>query len=126
MAAGITAVRAWRVLLLLLIVAVSYLALTPRPPPSIDFGWDKLNHALAFAVLAFSAYLGYPASSRARVYWLCALVAFGALIEVLQVFVPGRSSDWGDLLGDTIGIACGAAIGAYALRSASTLPSRND
>jgi hypothetical protein len=27
----------------------------PNPSARIDFGWDKLNHRLAFAALAFSA-----------------------------------------------------------------------
>ena len=105
---------------MLLILAVSYLALTPKPPESIDFGWDKLNHVLAFAALAFTGFLGYPASRGARLLLLCALLAFGGLIEVLQMFVPGRSSAWGDLLGDSIGIACGAVIAARVLRALST------
>ena len=125
LAAGIAASRAWRLLTVLLIVAVSYLALTPTPPPSIDFGWDKLNHALAFTALACSAYLGNPASSRARLLWLCALLAFAGLIEVLQSFLPDRSAQWSDMLGDTVGIVCGAVLGTFALRSAPWLSARS-
>ena len=117
LAAALAAARAWRIVTALLVVAVSWLALTPTPPPTIDFGWDKLNHALAFTALAFSACLGHPASMRMRLLWLCALLAFAGLIEVLQAFVPGRSSEWGDLLGDAAGIAIGAVLGAVALRS---------
>lgn len=117
LAAALAAARAWRIVTALLVVAVSWLALTPTPPPTIDFGWDKLNHALAFTALAFSASLGHPASTRMRLLWLCALLAFAGLIEVLQAFVPGRSSEWGDMLGDTVGIALGAVLGAVALRS---------
>ena len=124
LAAGIAASRVWRLLTVLLIVAVSYLALTPTPPPSVDFGWDKLNHALAFTALACSAYLGHPASRRARLLWLCVLLAFGGLIEVLQSFVPDRSAQWGDLLSDAVGIVCGAVLGAFALRSAPWLSAR--
>jgi VanZ family protein len=122
--AAAAAAHAWRVLLALLVGIVSYLALTPNPPAGVDFGWDKLNHALAFAALAFTAHLGYPSSRRTRLLWLIALLAFGGLIELLQWFVPGRSSEWGDLLADSIGIACGALIAAWLLRAISTLASR--
>lgn len=124
LAAALAARRAWRIVTALLVVTVCWLALTPTPPPTIDFGWDKLNHALAFTALAFSACLGHPASMRVRLLWLCALLAFAGLIEVLQAFVPGRSSEWGDLLGDTVGIAFGAVLGAVALRSAALWSAR--
>ncbi len=113
------AVRSWKVLLLLLVVAVSYLALIPMPPKGVDFGWDKLNHLLAFAALALAACLSYPASRRTRILLLCGLLGFGGLIEILQLFVPGRSSEWGDLFADAIGIALGAALATLVLRVAS-------
>jgi VanZ family protein len=121
MAATVTAAsRAWQFLLLMLIVAVSYLALTPAPPEHLTTGWDKANHMLGFTALAFSARLGYPAARRTWLLWLFALVAYGGLIEILQMFVPGRSSEWGDLFADSIGIACGALVAAYLLKSVST------
>jgi len=123
-AAAAAAAHAWRVFLALLVVIVSYLALTPKPPAGVDFGWDKLNHALAFTALAFSAHLGHPTSRRRRALWLCALLAFGGLIELLQSFVPGRSSEWSDLFADSIGIACGAFIAACLLHAASRLARR--
>jgi len=106
----------WRVLLSLLVVFIGWLALTPRPPPQIDFGWDKLNHVLAFSALAFSAGLGWAGERRAC--WLASavLVAYGGLIEILQLWVPGRTSEWGDLLGDTVGVACGMALALGWLR----------
>ncbi len=126
LAAGAAASRTWRVLLYLLIVGVSYLALTPKPPTGIDTGWDKLNHTLAFAALAISAWLAYPASHRTRLLWLGALLAFGGLIEILQLFVPGRSAESGDLLADALGIACGAAIAAGARVWRRRSPARTD
>lgn len=124
MAASAAAARTWRALLALLIVTVSYLALVPAPPVSIDFGWDKLNHMLAFAALAFSGYLSYPFSAGRRTLMFFGLLLFGGLIEVLQLSVPGRSAEWGDLLADSIGIACGTLIAACVLRAASTRSAR--
>ena len=124
LAAGATATRAWQFLLVLLIVVVSLLALTPRPPAHVDFGWDKANHMLAFAALAFAARLGYPAPRAARLLWPMALLAFGGLIELLQLLVPERSGEWLDLLADGAGIVCGAIIATAVLRAASALSRR--
>ncbi len=114
--------RTWRVLLVLFIVVVSWLALAPRPPADVDFGWDKANHMLAFAALAFAARLGYPAPRAARVLGPMALLAFGGLIEILQLLVPERSGEWLDVLADGVGIVCGALIAAAVLRAVSALP----
>ena len=101
------AVRAWRVILVLLVVCIAVLALMPSPPPDAGTGWDKLNHFLAFGSLAFASTLGTSQSRAQRVWMLLALLGFGALIELLQMHVPGRSAEWADLLTDAIGIAIG-------------------
>jgi VanZ family protein len=90
----------------------------PNPSARIDFGWDKLSHWLAFAALVFSAHVGHPAPRHTRLIWFCALLAFGGLIEILQQFVAGRSSDWGGAFADALGIVCGALFAAIALRTA--------
>ena len=114
--------RAWRVVLLILIVAVGYLALAPAPPSTMDTGWDKLNHALAFTALAFAGCMGYPAARGGRTLLLAALLGLGGAIEILQLFVPGRSGEWSDLFADSIGIACGTLIAASLIRFMSRKP----
>ena len=103
------AMQAWRIALGMLSVGVGWLALTPNPPPAADLGWDKLNHACAFAALAVAAYFGLR-SARARPAALGSLLAYGGLIEIAQTFVPGRSGEWADLLADAAGIAIGALL----------------
>lgn len=106
----------WRLLMLLLFCVISYLALTPAPPKELDTGWDKANHFLAFASLAFS---GCWSVDTARARWLVlpvALVAYGGAIELLQMLVPGRASEWADLLADSIGIAIGLAVALLVLQ----------
>jgi len=107
--------RTWRVLLVLLLVVVSYLALTPKPPEGFESGLDKVAHLLAFTSLALSGYLGFPASRGIRTAVVFGLLAYGGLIEVLQLFVPGRSSEWGDLLADGIGIVFGTGLAALGI-----------
>ncbi len=117
---GPSAALAWKIILLLLVVTISYLALSPAPPRTIDLGWDKLNHAFAFTALAFAAALGYAPWHGKRSLIYLTLLAYGGLIEMLQLFVPGRSAEWTDLLADGIGIACGALIAAAGLRMLAT------
>lgn len=108
--------RTWRVLLVLLLVVVSYLALTPKPPEGFESGLDKVAHLLAFTSLAFAGYLGFPASRGIRTALVFGLLAYGGLIELLQLFVSGRSSEWGDLLADGIGIGVGIGLAAAVIR----------
>ena len=89
------------------LVAVSYLALTPTPPKAADLGWDKLNHFSAFGTLTV---LGGLAWGRTQWRVALGLLAYGGLIELLQTQVPGRAADWADLLADGIGIVLGLAV----------------
>lgn len=113
---GTASVRIWRALLVLLLVVVSYLALTPKPLDGYESGLDKLGHFMAFAALAFSAYLSFPSSRGMRTALLLGLLAYGALIEVLQLLVPGRSAEWGDWLADGIGMVFGTGLAACVFR----------
>jgi VanZ family protein len=111
-ATAVAAMRRWRTLLVLLIVVVSYLALTPAPPKDLTLGWDKFNHMAAFAALTIAAYGGVRVSLGRLLLLSASLLAFGGLIEILQLFVPGRSCEWGDLFADSIGIAFGMLVAA--------------
>ncbi len=111
----------WRGLLAVLTAVVFWLAVMPAPPREIDTGWDKLNHMTAFLVLTFCgvwAHRRRKGPNRLRVGVRVALgaMAFGALIEGVQAFVPGRSSDGADLVADALGVLLGglAAWGATA------------
>ena len=70
----------------------------------ISTGWDKSNHMLAFGVLTA---LGLKAFAQRLMRVLLCMLAYGALIEILQSFTPNRSAEWGDLLADAVGIALG-------------------
>lgn len=99
--------RLWRVVLAVLLVAITWLALAPKPPDGVSTGWDKSNHALAFAALAFAGVWALWPRPRQWLWLVAALLAYGGAIEVAQGFLPPRSADWVDLLADGIGIAIG-------------------
>ena len=101
----------------LLIAGVIWVLSSQRTLPRIKgiLGWDKLQHLAAFAVLAATAGLWVsPAFWKRRsvlALLLTALVgsAYGAVDELHQYFVPGRSSSFWDWLADTLGAFLGAA-----------------
>ena len=120
---GPQARRFWQVCVLLLLVFISYMALSPAPPKSLGSSWDKLNHAMAFASLAFC---GHWSLSSPRARWLAlplALLAYGGAIELLQLQIPGRDGEWVDLLGDAVGIVIGL-IAAAALHRLTKPPAK--
>ncbi|MEJ6001971.1 VanZ family protein [Paucibacter soli] len=96
----------WRALLALLLLVISWLAFSPKPPVGIDTGWDKLNHLLAFATLAVVSALSLAGARRERKVVL-GLLAYGIFIELVQTQVPGRSAEVADVLADMVGVALG-------------------
>lgn len=85
------------------------LALIAAPPAALDTGWDKANHALAFAVLGAVAHGGWRSPWR----W-AALLAFGVAIEALQALTPTREPSAADVLADALGLALAwGSIGAW-------------
>lgn len=109
-------VRTARALLLIAVVGVAWLAFDPNPPQAADTGWDKSNHALAFAVLAVLAMAAFPGPPARPGRVGLALLAYGVFIEAVQSQIPGRSGEWPDLLADAVGLAIGLALWGAARR----------
>jgi VanZ family protein len=77
---------------------------------------DKLAHFTEYFILAGAVAFGFHRSgSRWPILWVTLLIGilFGASDEIHQAFVHGRSSEFLDLVADTIGSTAGA--GAYLL-----------
>ncbi len=115
--------RVWRGLLWVLMLVICWLAFSPAPPAQLHTHWDKLNHLLAFAALAWCAALGWPARPGAPVLpqiarWVLGLMVFGLFIEAVQSQLPARSAELADLGADALGVALGGLL-AGLLRSAS-------
>jgi VanZ family protein len=106
---------AWRLLLLALLLFVGVMALSPVPPVDVGFSWDKLNHSAAFAALTVTGLRAFPQRSAAWPLFI-GLFLFGGAIELLQLMVPGRSAEWFDLAGDTLGIAAAALVTPWVTR----------
>jgi VanZ family protein len=89
------------------LVLVMTLALLPPQVPMPTTGWDKANHALAFAVLAVLGRAAYP---RHTTVVLIGLLAYGGLIELLQGLTPHRMAEWLDVGADSVGLVAGSML----------------
>jgi VanZ family protein len=98
------------------ILVIAWGELTPNPPPEVSelLGWDKAEHFIAYFGLALMGVLGWS-GRRVPVIFL-AVLALGGMLELLQMLV-GRDAEWGDMLANTLGDACGTglALGLLAL-----------
>lgn len=98
--------RLWFAAGMLLAGAVAWASLLPasRLP---GFGlWDKLEHALAYGMLAF--WFGSVMFRRSLPVLFIALLLFGLLLEWAQgAMALGRQSDWHDLFANGVGALAG-------------------
>jgi VanZ family protein len=101
-------------IVILVIWALSSQPTLPTLPGAL--GWDKLQHCLAYAVLAFCAGIWLEKSTWRRkpvfCYFWCVIIAslYGVIDEFHQHFVPGRDSTPFDWMADTVGGLIGAAV----------------
>ena len=109
-------VGAARVLLLVLLAVVSWLAFSPAPPPGLDTGWDKLNHFSAFAALTVTGCVAFARRWRVAAW----LLAYGVLIECVQSQIPSRRAEAADVLADAVGIVIGLTVAAWVLRRSNS------
>ena len=89
------------------LVGIGVLAFAPLASDP-GTGNDKLNHLLAFGVLAALADHSFPSPGPGQGWgkW-ASLLGYGLFIEVVQSFLPYREASGWDLLAD------GAGIGLY-------------
>lgn len=99
--------RAWRGVLLALLLVVSWLAFAPVQFHDGELPMDKLRHLAAFGVLAWVAAQGWGLGRATGWRIAAALLAYGVFIELVQSRVPGRHASAADVLADIAGIALG-------------------
>ena len=88
--------------------AIAILSLLPAKVAPSSGVWDKLEHALAFAVLAVLMRTAWGAIPYLRV-WLLATV-YGGLIELSQMLSPGRLADVMDGFANALGACAGLVL----------------
>lgn len=103
------------------VLVVAYLAFLPSTDPP-GAAWDKANHLLAFAVMAWLCDLGWPAQRQATLRWFV-LLGYGLLIEAVQHFLPLRHFSLLDWLADGVGVLIYLGLKAAWQRYAVSIPS---
>jgi VanZ family protein len=76
-------------------------------PTWVDLGGnrDKIAHFVAYFVTALLFYLAFrPRLKRTDIYAIIFAAGYGALLELAQLFVPGRTCSLGDLAANLSGV----------------------
>jgi VanZ family protein len=102
----------WRSLCLLqffiLLVAFTYLGLTPHPEQSIPMFNDKLMHCSGYFVAGISISFAFPLWQFLTRALFLILYSIG--IEIGQHFMPPRTFDVFDICANTTGVFLGLAL----------------
>jgi VanZ family protein len=96
--------------------ASAIVVLTVVPPslrPTTDAPHD-VEHAAAFLIVGILFGLAYD--GRERILSVGAVV-FCAIVEVLQLYVPGRHARWIDFVVDAVAALVGVFVGAFGSRA---------
>ncbi len=86
--------------------AIAWLSLTPAPPRLYSplFGWDKFQHACAYAVLTLFAGIAFGRTRRAFAGAFLLAILYGGCMELAQgYFTVSRMADWFDELANLAG-----------------------
>ena len=89
---------------LITIIALSLLPHETTPETGM---WDKLNHALAYGVLAVLGGFGFK-GRRSLLMVGIGLVVLGAGLELAQSVIPDRTGSTYDVLANFVGIVIGS------------------
>ena len=94
-----------KILFLLFLVAIEYLATTSLSIEAVENTWDKANHFIAFFALFLTLSCGFEkVGLRNKILFL---LIFGIQIEVVQAFLPFREFSLFDIFADFVGIVGG-------------------
>ena len=95
---------------------ICWLSLTSTPPLiQGPLGWDKLLHAVAYALLTVTIaqylHIHCAESWKAGFYAACLAILYGGLMEIMQLATQtGRIAEWQDLVADAVGSVAGCVI----------------
>jgi VanZ family protein len=100
---------AFRIIAWLLTAAVTFATLgPPQYRPHSPLGQDG-EHALAFVLVGLAFGLAYP---RRRLLTACIAVVLIGVLELLQLWMPGRHARWQDFVVDAVAACVGIAAAA--------------
>ena len=99
-----TYIISFRVLLCFTLVIVTYLATTALEFTVVSSIYDKINHFIAFFVLALLLDFSFP-NFNFNMFKIILLITYGFSLEMIQHFLPHRMFSLIDVLADIVGLA---------------------
>lgn len=93
--------------------AIAWLSLTPSPPVLHQplLGWDKFQHASAYAILTLAGGRAFGGTRRAFGGAFLIALLYGGSIELAQGYLTAnRSADWLDFVANMAGSGIAALI----------------
>ncbi|MBA3035963.1 MAG: hypothetical protein FP814_05655 [Desulfobacterium sp.] len=95
---------------------VIYYSLVPRVEFPVDF-WqaDKLYHFISYSWLSALPMVAYS-DRKISLTASLSMILLGVLLEILQMFVPGRTFSVADIMMNTLGVVLGIYSGGYLRR----------
>jgi len=98
-----------KISLICVIIGIGYLSLFPRQTNEVNLPInDKIGHGIAYCILIINA--GLIVKKKLWIKLGISAFLYSLLLEGLQYFVPGRSSEIYDLIANSIGIIVGFLI----------------
>jgi len=98
-----SAIIASRLVLTAAILVITHLATTSLEYTLVENVWDKLNHFVAFAVLAMLLDYSFP-NKKFGLWKFGSLCGYGILLELVQYYLPDRFFSLFDICADGLGI----------------------
>ena len=99
-----TYIISFRVLLCFTLAIVTYLATTALEFTVVSSIYDKINHFIAFFVLALLLDFSFP-NFNFNMFKIILLITYGFSLEMIQHFLPHRMFSLIDVLADIVGLA---------------------
>ena len=91
------------------ILAICVLSLLPEDElPDVSLS-DKIGHFIAYGMIVTLGLIGYRGLAAATAV-IVGAIALGGLLEIGQLFVPGRSADLLDFVANCIGVVAGVLL----------------
>jgi VanZ family protein len=99
-----TYIISFRVLLCITLAIVTYLSTTALEFTVVSSIYDKINHFVAFFVLALLLDFSFPNFNFNR-FKIILLITYGFSLEMIQHFLPHRMFSLIDVVADIVGLA---------------------
>jgi VanZ family protein len=101
---------ATRIIAWFFVTVIVVLSLIPPNWRPLTGAPHHVEHATVFSITGFAFGLGYKQNYR---FFAVLLVAFSAVLEIAQFFVPGRHARLADFITDALAACIGLLVGAH-------------